>query len=289
MIRSVDLRSDRRRVVDRTRLLCETADLAYWNPHGKLAVVTGASSGIGRCLCLRLVAAGCSVLAVARRGDRLESLQSEAQGTGVDSARIHAVVGDVTERATRDQIVQRADSLAERMDLLVNNAGVGGIGPFESASPQRLRHIMEVNFFAPVELTRTLLPMLHAGGNGVICNIGSVLGHRAVPNKSEYCASKFALHGWSDALRTELAGSGITVTLVSPSTTRSEFFDSLVGTEPGASSNSLGSWPPDRVAARTLRAIRHRRSEVILSGGGKLLVYGDRLCPPLMNWLLKKR
>jgi short-subunit dehydrogenase len=261
-----------------------------WNPSGKLGVVTGASSGIGRHLCLRLAAAGCTVIAVARRMERLQALRDEVDSiAGERRGELHPLVGDITEQAVRTRVADTVDALGGGLDLLINNAGVGGIGPFESASEQRLRRIMEVNFFAPVELTRSLLPRLRASGDAVICNIGSVLGHRAVPDKSEYCASKFALHGWSDALRGELAGSGITVTLVSPSTTRSEFFDSLVETDSETRSKSVGSWSPDRVAAATLQAIRKRRGEVILSSGGKLLVYADRVCPPLMNWALKKR
>ncbi len=147
---------------------------------------------------------------------------------------------------------------------------------------------MEVNFFAPVELIRALIPNLRKGREPVICNMVSVLGHRAVPDKSEYCASKFALHGFSDSLRAELAGDGIQVTLVSPSTTRSEFFDSLIDTDPKLASKSIGSWSPERVARTTLAAIRKRRSEVICSLGGKVLVYADRLAPPLVNKLLAK-
>jgi short-subunit dehydrogenase len=111
---------------------------------------------------------------------------------------------------------------------LVNNAGIGAIGPFAEASPERLRKIMEVNFFAPAELIRSALPLLEAGKRPLIVNVSSVLGHRGIPKKSEYCASKFALHGFSDALRCELAPRGIDVLLVSPSTTATEFFDNVI-------------------------------------------------------------
>ena len=147
---------------------------------------------------------------------------------------------------------------------------------------------MEVNFFAPAELTRQLLPALARGRAPVVCNISSVLGHRAVPDKSEYCASKFAMHGWSDSLRAELSEQGIQVTLVSPSTTRSDFFDSLIDTNPNQESKSIGSWSAERVAAVTLSAIEKRKDEVICSVPGKLLVWVDRICPPLMNRLLRK-
>ena len=255
-----------------------------WKPEDSVAIVTGASSGIGYCLLKLLVARGANVVAVARRGERLEQL-TETNGNG----RVIPVVGDITEPAVREQVGQLAASLrGGEIDLLVNNAGIGAIGPFCDATPERLRRVMEVNFFAPAELIRQLVPHLRRGRAPVICNIGSVLGHRAVPGKSEYCASKFALHGLSDALRAELACDGIQVTIVSPSTTRSEFFESLIETEPGQQSKSLGGWTPQRVARTTLAAIRARRSEVICSLGGKALVYADRLSPPLMNLILAR-
>ncbi|MGB1925884.1 MAG: SDR family NAD(P)-dependent oxidoreductase, partial [Rubripirellula sp.] len=104
----------------------------------------------------------------------------------------------------------------------------------------------------------------------------------------EYCASKFAMHGWNDSLRCELAAEGIQVTLVSPSTTRSEFFRSLIETDTGTKSKSFGSWSAEQVSKATIRAIIHRKREVILSTGGKLLVYADRLVPGLVNRILKR-
>jgi len=258
-----------------------------FDPQGAVAIVTGASGGIGRELVRRLARAGTIVIANARRERRLSELRDELARIVPAVPLPEPVVGDVSEPEVRERLVRRAAELGDgQLDLLVNNAGVGGIGPFELATPERLRRIMEVNFFAPVELTRAALPLLKQGRHAVICNVGSVLGHRAVPNKSEYCASKFALHGWSDSLRAELRPLGIQVTLVSPSTTRSEFFDSVIDSDPGTTSQNWGSWSPERVAGATLAAIRARRSEVILSLGGKALVYADRICPPLMNRLL---
>jgi short-subunit dehydrogenase len=255
-----------------------------WKAKDAFTVVTGATSGIGRCLTESLVRDGATVIATGRRQERLRELSDRL------GERVKTVAGDLTDPVTRQRIVQATNQFCEgRLDLLVNNAGIGAIGEFAHAAPDRLRKVMEVNFFAPVELTRALLPALRRGRATVICNIGSVLGHRAVPLKSEYCASKFALHGWSDSLRSELSAAGIQVTLISPSTTESEFFDSLVDSDPVASSPRLGSWTPERVAAATLSAISARRSEVICSLGGKLLVYGDRLSPPLMNAILRRR
>lgn len=257
-----------------------------WDPCDATVVLTGASSGIGYNLALLLAGRGATVFAVARRESRLSTLVE----TGRDLAgKIVSFVGDITQEETRRGVLEMAgNNCGGRLDLLVNNAGIGAIGPFAEASSERLRRIMEVNFIAPAELTREAIPLLKNGRNPVICNVCSVLGHRAVPDKSEYCASKFAMHGWSDSIRSELTNDGIQVTLVSPSTTESEFFDSVIETSPAARSRSIGSWSAKRVARAALAAIMARRSEVILSLGGKALVYGDRIAPPLMNRLLRK-
>ena len=266
------------------------AFLARWKPIGATVVVTGASSGIGRELCKLLVARGAVVIANARRLDRLELLRSQCDQLSGQSNQLLAVAGDITDAAVRQSIVNRVSEIGDgRLDLLVNNAGIGALGPFAPASPERLRRIMEVNFFAPVELSRLAYPLLCRGRAPVLCNISSVLGHRAVPDKSEYCASKFALHGWSDSIRAEWRQFGIQVTLVSPSTTQSEFFESVIETEPGVTSKSFGSWAPSRVARAALATIVARRSEAILSFGGKALTYADRLSPPIVNLILAKK
>jgi len=189
---------------------------------GARILVTGASSGIGRALCVRLCQHGASVLATARREDRLQRLQTDCASL---PGTLQIIAGDLTLDAHREGILQWVASQWGGLDVLVNNAGVGAIGRFDAAKQDRLRHVMEVDFFAPVELTRHCLPWLRKGNRPAILNVGSVLAHRAVPNKSEYCAAKFAMRGWSESLRVELAKEGIDVLMLSPSTTRSEFFE----------------------------------------------------------------
>ncbi|MEM9826721.1 MAG: SDR family NAD(P)-dependent oxidoreductase [Planctomycetota bacterium] len=252
-------------------------------------IVTGASSGIGRCLAEQLFAQGANVVAVARRRQRLEELQMLETDTSAPG-KIFPVAADLTVPRDRQRVCETAlDCGGGTIDLLVNNAGVGAVGRFDEAGEDRLRQVFEIDFFAAVELTRLCLVGLKRSRQGTICNIGSVLGHRAVPEKSEYSAAKFAIHGWSDALRAELAKDGVNVLLISPSTTRTEFFDSLVDTDADAQSKSIGSWSPQRVAKATLRAIQRRKRERILSLGGKALVYADRVAPGLMDWVLKSR
>jgi short-subunit dehydrogenase len=247
------------------------------------AIVTGATSGIGRALAIELVRRGAKVVGMGRRGDRLEALARELDSPN----HFRFVVGDVRSPGDRGVALEMAVREFGGLDCLVNNAGVGALGPFEQADEARLREVMDVNFFAPAELIREALPQLKQGRGSIIVNVSSVLGHRAMPQKSEYCASKFALHGFSDALRAELAPQGIDVLLVSPSTTASEFFEAASGAS-SRPHGRFGAMPPEMVAQRTVAAIAAGRQEIILSLGGKLLVWLDRLCPPLANWVVAR-
>lgn len=248
---------------------------------GLRVLLTGASSGIGRELAIQLVQQGAKVLALARRRERLEQLAREIDPPELFSFRATDVTDPAQRQAALDSCVEQFGGL----DLLINNAGIGSIGPFTSSDEERLRRVMEVNFFAPVELIRLSIPLLKTGTKPLIVNVSSVLGHRAVPQKSEYCASKFALHGFSDALRAELVGEGIDVLLVSPSTTETEFFQKVAG-DTQKPHGRFGAKSPAYVARATIRGIKAGRHEIILSTGGRLLVWLDRLCPPLADRLV---
>ena len=252
--------------------------------RGCRTIITGTSSGIGRELALALAARNARLILNARRVDRLTALAAEINSLGGEAL---AVAGDIAEPQTRERLVSTARESFDGLDLLINNAGIGAHGPFAQASPERLRRVMEVNFFAPLELIRTALPTLSSGNQPMIVNVSSVLGHRAVPGKSEYCASKFALHGFSDSLRAELVPSKIDVLLVSPSTTETEFFDNVLerGDEHKSNRKPMSA---SAVAHKTVRAIEHGRHEIILSGKGKALVWLDRLFPSLMDHLVAR-
>ena len=248
--------------------------------RGARVVLTGASSGIGWALAHRLAREQARLVVTARRQERLGELCRQLAVTG---AEVHLVAGDITLPTTRDELMQFVRQRWGAVDLLINNAGVGAVGPFAQADPKRLRQIMEVNFFAPAELTRQALPLLRQGHRPMLVNVGSVLGYCAVPSKSEYCASKFALHGLSDALTLELKQEGIDVLLVSPNTTRSEFFEHLLTRQGEVAVNPL-SMSAEQVAGKIVAAIRRGRVERILTLSGHTLVWLDRLCP----WLLRR-
>lgn len=252
---------------------------------GARCIVTGTSSGIGREISLELARHGARQIITARREPRLREL---AEAVGQLGGEAHPVAGDITDAGCRQSLLDAAKQQLGGLDILINNAGVGAIGPFAEASPERLRQVMEVDFFAPAELIRAALPMIRQGTSPTIVNVASVLGHRAVPNKSEYCSAKFALHGLSDALRAEFKEFGVHVLLVSPSTTKTEFFDNVLETRAKLPWLAFGAQSATAVARRTVKALRAGRHEIILSPGGKGLVWFDRLCPPLVNRLVAR-
>jgi short-subunit dehydrogenase len=250
---------------------------------GLRVIVTGASSGIGRALVLELLRQGAKVAALARREERLKELETEAAA----GERFRWIAGDVTLAADRARALELARREFGGLDCLVNNAGIGAIGRFDEADEARLRKVMEVNLFAPAEFIRESLPALKSGRAPLIVNVSSVVGHRAVPGKSDYCASKFAIHGLSDALRAELRKTGVDVLIVSPSTTESEFFEQASGGKERAES-PFGVMSAAAVARKTVAAMRRGRREIILTASGKLLVWIDRLCPPLADWIVAR-
>ena len=253
--------------------------------QGSRAIVTGASSGIGRAIAGELVRQGADIVAVARREDRLQEFVAEMESS---QGNVEIVVGDISDPALRQQAVDTAATKFGGLDMLVNNAGVGATGLFEHASPDRLRRIFEINLFALVEMTRVALPVLKQGTNPIIVNIASILGHRGVPHNSEYSASKFAVRGFSESIRSELSRDGIDVLVVSPGTTKTEFFDSVL------ENKSEPAWPEHApvsaasVARQTVRAIRRGRHEIIPYRWGKVLCWLNRLSPALVDRLMAR-
>ncbi len=249
-------------------------------------LLTGASSGIGRALALQLAPFGARLMLLARREAPLLELVDELKRLGAASA--EPIVGDVTDAELRTSVADQIRNDWGGLDLLINNAGVSAHGRFDGSSPAVLRQIMEVNFFAAVELARETLPLLKAGDDPLLVNIGSILGHRGVPYNSEYCASKFALRGWSESIRPELARDGIDVLLVSPGTTDTEFFDHLLAKGKKLPWGEQQGVPAEKVATQIIRAIEHRRHEIFPNWRGRLLGLLNRFSPRLVDRVMNR-
>jgi short-subunit dehydrogenase len=251
---------------------------------GLRSLVTGASGGIGRAIAIELARQGSLVVLLARREEALLAVADEIRAAG---GKAEWVAGDVTDPAARQAALERAFEKFGGLDVLVNNAGIGATGHFQEAQPERLRKIFELNFFAAAEMIREALPLLRKGFRPIVVNIASVLGHRAAPEMSEYSASKFALRGLSQALRTELYPLGIDVLVVSPGTTTTEFWENVVDGDGKTRWPRWGAVPAASVARATVRAIRRGRHEIIPNFPGWCLSLVNRVFPRLIDEAMK--
>jgi short-subunit dehydrogenase len=249
------------------------------------ALITGASSGIGRALAVELARHGVNLVLLARREERLAEVARQVSELGRQTV---PIAGDVTDPAARRRALDAAQAQLGGLDILVNNAGVAAHGRFADADPARLRPIMEVNFFAPVELIREALPLLRAGRQPIVVNIGSILGRRGCPHKSEYSASKFALHGFSEAVRPELERLGIDVLVVAAGPTETEHFDHLLEDRGELPWGNPRRTPAADVARCIVRAIERGEQEVITGWRGWFWVLLNRLSPRLVDRFMRR-
>jgi NAD(P)-dependent dehydrogenase (short-subunit alcohol dehydrogenase family) len=187
---------------------------------GKTVLITGATSGIGKHCALHLARRGHRVFATGRRMEALDALMSEAAGARIETLALDVADSESIKKA-REEIVRSTEGRG--IDVLVNNAGYGVIGPVESLTPEDLQAQFRTNFFGLLEVTRAFLPEMKTRKWGRIINISSLAGRIAIPFQGAYCASKFALEGVSDAMRMELSPFGVRVVLVEPGAIASNF------------------------------------------------------------------
>lgn len=243
---------------------------------GLRVLVTGASQGIGRALVAEAARRGCRVVASARSDELLSELATEVRAAGGD---IVTVVADVTDPDGRQAILDAAMQNYGGLDVLLNNAGIGATGHFMDSSPDTLRRIFETNYFGPCELIRLCLPTLKQGHTPAIVNISSVFGRRAWPARSLYSASKFAVQGFSEAIRAELEKDGIDVIVVSPGLTATNFSKNLLENTAKLSMEHQRGMTSEQVATATWNAVARGTPDTTLTLKGKLLVLVTRFAP----------
>lgn len=256
-----------------------------FSPKNCRCVITGASSGIGRSLALEFADASGRVVLLARNEQKLEKVAEEVRQRGGEAI---TIVGNVTDASVREAALQAAQQAWGGLDLLVNNAGTSAYGRFIDVSPERLEQIMAVNLFAPAEFIREAAPLLKASPQGTVVNIGSILGQRGLPFASEYCASKFALHGLSESIRPELKKAGIHLLLVAPGTTQTDFKQNVLETHTDPPWKRSGGVSPDYVAQRTLRALKRGATWIVPNQAGGWLLFVNRLCPSIVDRVMDR-
>lgn len=248
--------------------------------HDRVCVVTGASSGIGRRVAVLLATHGATVCIAARRRDRLGAVLDEL-GRGAD----HSLV--VTDVSKRDQVAALARHVRERYgrcDVLVNNAGFSDRGVFdEPGAIERLERVIATNFFGAAYLTADLIDLLLSSAPSHVVNVSSIVGRLPVAGASEYCASKFALSGWSEALHLEMAPRGVYVSVVEPGPLPTEGFPQIEMVDDPLLRIALTT--DSRVAEAILGAIVDRKMQRVVPRWFYLLQFPRLACPPLYRFV----
>jgi short-subunit dehydrogenase len=221
--------------------------------EGQTALLTGATGGLGRAIAKALADAGAKLVVSSRRGDALEELAASLPGAGH-----RAVTADLAADGTAERLVSDAGPV----DVLVANAGLPGNGKLESFSHEQIARAVRVNLEVPIRMTRQLVPVMLERGAGHLVFMASLAGKAPTPRSSIYNATKFGLRGFALGLRTDLMGSGVGVSIVSPGFVREAGMFADSGAKPPP---PMGTTTPDKVAAGVVIAIERDRPEVAVA------------------------
>lgn len=254
-------------------------------PERPAVVITGASSGIGEACAYRFARAGSRLALLARRVDRLHDVAARARELG---SQVHVLAVDLAEESAVTRALTDAESALGEIDVLINNAGFGLYAPLETVRREDVERLFAVNTFGPLAAIQAALPGMRRRERGLIINVSSIVGKRAIPMTGAYGASKYALHGLSDALRVELRGSGVEIAVVCPGFTKSEFSDKVIdyGVERGRP--RAGAMSAEAVADVIFECARRPRPEILLTGKGRTLAWLQRISPKLADWAIAR-
>jgi len=257
--------------------------------QGKRALVTGAAKGIGRAIALELAQAGAELYLLDIDGVALANVVAETRALGATATGARCDVADSAQISAA-----LADMLHEspRLDILINNAGVGYYGPTDAMTAEQWQWLLAINLHAPIQFIRELLPVLLAAPESHILNVSSILGLVPARHFAAYDVSKFGLVGLSQSLRAEYADRGLGVTALCPGFVTTDLLKTAVRVE--AATNPR--MPParicttaEKVAARALRAIRRNQGIVTVTPLARVLWFLQRLSPRLLTWLAVQR
>ena len=252
----------------------------------KTVVVTGGTDGIGRALVELLINRGAKVAACGRSHDKLYRLQ-----TSFANKSFIAVACDVSNEGECAKFIETTVKTFGGIDILINNAGISMRALFNETSLDTLRRVMDINFWGAVYCTKYALPYI-LKNKGTVAGISSIAGYRGLPGRSGYSASKHALQGWLEALRTEMLDSGVNVMWVCPGFTTSNIRNTALnskaaqqGESPMDEGNMMSA---EECATYILQAIEKRKRTVVLTGQGRQTIFMNRFFPGIADKLIKK-
>jgi NAD(P)-dependent dehydrogenase (short-subunit alcohol dehydrogenase family) len=261
---------------------------------GRTAVITGAAGGIGRAIAVSLARRGCNLALADINEPGMSGTAELAREHGVRVSRHRLDVADRLAVAEFPDVVAAEHT---RVDVLVNNAGVAIGGTFEQVSEEDFEWLFEINFWGVVRMTRAFLPLLRASGEARVVNLSSVYGLIAPPEQAAYAASKFAVRGFSEALRHELEGSGVGVTVVHPGGIATSIAENA-RLPAGVSEEEIARrrekyrkllrLPPEIAGETIVRGIERRQPRILVGSDAKTISLIERLLP-VSYWKLLTR
>ncbi|NDJ75060.1 MAG: SDR family NAD(P)-dependent oxidoreductase [Chloroflexi bacterium] len=241
----------------------------------KVALITGASSLLGKALATGLARRGARVILVAQDASALDVLRRELEPITSD---VLVIPADITDEQQLQGVVRQALEHFDRIDVLVNNANLMPVGQLHDQDPAQIEHALRLNLWSVIRLTQAVLPQMAAQHQGYILNLGSGLGRVAAPLFSSYVASKYGLVGFTDALRREVEGTGIYLTLVLAGWTQGDPVTPEI--EELIRQRSFLVEPPDVVAERAILGLVNGENEIVMGGAlAKLGVWAERVVP----------
>lgn len=251
----------------------------------KVVIITGASSGIGKALAFSFGRAGAKIVITGRKVTPLLEVSQELTLQGIEN---FAFVSDVSLEADNIEMVEKTVEKYGKIDILINNAGISMRSMFADCEVEVIKTVMNINFYGTVYATKYALPYIKAT-KGSIVGVSSIAGYRGLPVRSGYSASKFAVNGFLEALRTELLHTGVHVLTACPGFTASNIRVASLGSDGNSTGESMrdegNMMSSEEVADRILKAVKNRDRDMVLTLQGKAIILINKLFPKLADKL----
>jgi dehydrogenase/reductase SDR family member 7B len=249
----------------------------------KVVIITGASSGIGKALAFSFGREGAKIVITGRKKEPLMQVSDELSKVGIDNL---PIVSDVSIEADNQDVINKTLEKYGKIDILINNAGISMRSMFEDCEVDVIKKVMDINFYGTVYATKYALPHIKKT-KGSIVGISSIAGYRGLPVRSGYSASKFAMNGFLEALRTELLHTGVHVLTACPGFTQSNIRVASLGSDGNLKGESMrdegNMMTSEEVAERILKAVKNRDRDMVLTLQGKLVVFLNKWLPKLTD------
>ena len=259
--------------------------MEFCKMKNKVVIITGASSGIGKALAFAFGQAGAKIVITGRKKEPLFVVSDELTKQGIDNL---PIISDVSIETDNADAVEKTIARYGKIDILINNAGISMRSMFEDCDMSVIKQVMDINFYGTVYATKFALPHIKET-KGSIVGISSIAGYRGLPVRTGYSASKFAMNGFLEALRTELLHTGVHVLTACPGFTASNIRVASLGSDGNSKGESMrdegNMMSSEEVAQHILKAVKNRDRDMVLTLQGKMVVFLNKWLPKLTDKL----